>query len=143
MLDYYKRRKRLHKLEFEVEMTDQKEVNKKKVRSYLMNMPTEKKRMGLTYLINWHMEPRGIDDNKNPIYNIHRIYDIGLLREMRKFDGKKNADRISALIVGTFMLRERSEDEQQEQEQRNDFYSRPLYGNEYESENEMIDNYSA
>ena len=143
VLDYYKRRKRLHKLEFEVEMTDQKEVNKKKVRSYLMNMPTEKKRMGLTYLINWHMEPRGIDDNKNPIYNIHRIYDIGLLREMRKFDGKKNADRISALIVGMFMLRERSEDEQQEQEQRNDFYSRPLYGNEYESENEMIDNYSA
>ena len=67
----------------------------------------------------------------------------GLLREMRKFDGKKNADRISALIVGMFMLRERSEDEQQEQEQRNDFYSRPLYGNEYESENERIDNYSA
>lgn len=142
VLDYYKRRKRLHKLEFEIEMTDQKEVSKQRIRSYLMNMPTEKKRMGLTYLINWHMEPRGLDDNKNPIYNIHRIYDIGLLREMRKFDGKRNADRISALIVGMFMLRERTDQESQEQEERNGFYERALYGNDTDSEYEIIDNYS-
>lgn len=138
VLDFYKRRKRLHKLDFELELTDNREVTVKKNRSYLMNMPTEKKRMGLTYLIQWHMEPRGIDENKNPIYNIHRIYDIGLLREMRKFDGKKNADRISAMIVGMFSMKEKSIRETEEEEQKDSFYNRGLFGANQSSNNSVI-----
>src|SRR5205085_4135277 len=86
VLDHAKRNKLLHKLDYDLEVTDAHEVTEKKNKTYLMNMPTEKKRMGLTYLINWHMEQRGLDENKNPIYNIQRCYYIGLLREMSKFD---------------------------------------------------------
>lgn len=130
VLDYAKRYKLLHKLDYELELTDNKEVTEKKIRSYLMNMPTEKKRMGLTYLVNWHMEPRGLNENKSPIYNIHREYDIGFLWELRKFDGKKNADRISAAITAMFSLKEKSNREIQEEEQKEDFYNRSLFGNE-------------
>jgi hypothetical protein len=140
VLDYAKRHKLLHKLEYEIEMTETREVTAKKVRSYLMNMPTEKKRMGLTYLINWHMEQRGIDENGNPIYNIHRFYDVGALREMRKFDGKRNADRISALIVGMFMLREKVNQVIKQAEEKDDFYSRELFGNEQQT-SETIERY--
>jgi hypothetical protein len=106
-----------------------------------MNMATEKKKMGLTYLINWHKEPRGINEDKTPIVNINRIYDIGLLREMRKFDGKRNADRISAMIVGMFALRERVDRAVQESEQKDSFFNRPLFGNEQSQDSELVPRY--
>lgn len=137
VLDYAKRNKLLHKLDYELELTDNKEVTEKRNRSYLMNMAVEKKRMGLTYLVNWHKEQRGIDDNKNPIYNIHRTYDIAFLREMRKFDGKKNADRISAAAVAMFSLKEKASRAMEEEEQKDDFYNRGLYSSAHSS-NDII-----
>lgn len=141
VLDYAKRNKFLHKLDFELELTDTKEVTEKKNRSYLMNMATEKKRMGLTYLINWHMEQRGIDENKNPIYNIHRTYDIAFLREMRKFDGKRNADRISAGAVAMFSLKEKASRQQEDQEEKDDFYNREIFGSAH-ADNTSINTYT-
>ena len=37
---------------------------------------------------------------------MHYIYDIGFLRELLKFDGKRNTDRTSAAIVGMFDIKE-------------------------------------
>lgn len=144
VLDYARTHKLMHKLDFELEMTDNKEVIEKKNRSYLMNMPTEKKRMGLTYLVQDHMEQRGIDEQGNAIYNLHREYDIGYLRELRKFDGKRNADRISARLIWQFSRREKIDRAVRSQEERDGFYSRELFGSaRIEDEPEYLSLYEA
>lgn len=106
VIDYAKAHKLLHKVCFEPEMLGNKEQNTSaasKNRAFLMNMTTDRKNVGTTYLEQWHMEQRGITESGNPICNIHHIYDLGLLREMRK--GVGNCDRISAMIVGMYMLK--------------------------------------
>lgn len=104
VLDYARRHKLLHLIDFEPEMINHKEVGSTtRNRSYLMNMPTDRKSTGLTYLVEWHMAQRGLTDKGLPTFNIHYIYDLGLLREMKKF-GAGNADRISALIIGMFCI---------------------------------------
>lgn len=129
VLDYATRMKLLHLVEFEPEMVHNKELGANvRNRSYLMNMATERKRMGLTYFIDWHKQIRGLEAGGKPVLNIHRIYDIGLLLEMRKFDGKRNCDRISAGIISRFMSKERVAREVQKEEKNNDFYNRELFG---------------
>lgn len=126
--DYAKTNRLLHKLDFEPEGLNNREVTAKKNRTYLMNMATERKRMGLTYLVKDHMDQRGIDENGHAVFQIHREYDIGYLRELRKFDGKKNADRISARIVWMFQRREKINRLIREEESREGFYERELFG---------------
>lgn len=139
VLDYAKTHHILDRLEFDVEITDNREITEKKNRSYLMNMPTEKKRLGLTYVINWHKEQRGIREDKSPIYNIQKCYKVRLLREMRKFDGKKNADSISNAVIAMFALKEKNYRTQHEQEDTTNFYTRELFGaGDYQQNEEGI-----
>ena len=65
-----------------------------------------RKTNGVVYLKNWLLQPRGVDNNGNKVLNLHYIYDIGFLRELLKYDGKRNSDRTSAAIVGMFDIRE-------------------------------------
>lgn len=141
ILDYAKTHHLLHMLDFELEITDNREITEKKNKSYLMNMPTDKKRMGLTYFINWHMEQRGIREDKTPIYNVHRCYKIGLLREMSKFDGKKNADRISSSIIAMFSLKEKVNKMIEESQAIDSFFNRPLYNDYAIPDNEFVEQY--
>lgn len=134
--DHAKRNKLLHKLDFEPEGLNNREVTAKKNRTYLMNMATERKRMGLTYLVKDHMDQRGIDLDGTAIFQVHKEYDIGYLRELRKFDGKKNADRISARIVWMFQRREKIARLIQEEEAREGFYERELFGTRTSNDNE-------
>jgi hypothetical protein len=132
VVDYARATKQIHKLEYEPEMLHNKDFaikQSQKNKSILMNMPTEKKRLGLTYLANMHTQARGVDEKGQPILNIHRIYDIGLLREMRKYDGTRNADRISAAIIAMFMLKENAFKETERQHSTDSsFYQRELFG---------------
>lgn len=132
VIDYAKQHKYLHRLQFEPEMLDSKETStaaKSKNRSYLMSMPTDRKNQGITYLEAWHMAQRGATDMGVPVYNIHNIYDLGLLREMRKF-GSGNADRCSALIIGMFALKNNSLRIANTQTENRDFFTnnRVLFG---------------
>lgn len=138
VLDYAKRHHLLHMLDFDNELTDNREVTEKKNRSYLMNMPTEKKRMGLTYFINWMLEQRGIRDDKTPIYNVHKVLKVRLLKECRKFDGKKNADSISNAILAMFSLKEKQNRVIQDAYEDDDFYSRPLFDNYEDQDSRYI-----
>jgi hypothetical protein len=107
VIDYAKIHKLLHKVDFEPEMLGNKETNtssSSKNRSYLMNMGVDRKRVGITYLEDWHMAQRGMSDSGNPICNIHNIYDLGFLRELRAF-GQGNTDRCSAMIIGMYTLK--------------------------------------
>lgn len=65
-----------------------------------------RKSNGVLYLKKWLIEKRGVDNNGNNILNLHYIYDIGFIKELLKYDGKRNADRVSAAIVGMFDIRE-------------------------------------
>lgn len=141
VVDHAKTMKLLHKIDYEPEMLHNKEYSTSaamKNRSLLMNMPTEKKKLGLTYLANWHIKPRGMTTDGNMILNIHREYDVAFLREMLKFGKGKNADRISAAIVGMFMLKENAyKTEMRESDaQMSDFYKRELFGSVQASQTE-------
>lgn len=138
IIDYARERHLLHRLEYEPEMLHNKEYSSaaaQKNKSIFMNMPTEKKRMGLTYLADWTKHIRGHDEKGNPILNIHRVYDIGLLQEMRRFNPEKgNFDRISSMVLAMFMLKEKVAASVQQVEEEYDFYNRELFGGSGASE---------
>jgi len=128
IIDYARTKQLLDRLEYEPEMLHNKDFYKpQKNPSRFMNMPTEKKRLGLTYLADWTKHVRGHDDDGNPILNIHRIYDIGLLQEMKKFRDGGNFDRISAMIIAMFMLKERVALAMETTQEESDFYNRELF----------------
>lgn len=133
IVDYARTTKQLHKLDYEPEMLHNKEYASAaslKNRSIFMNMPTEKKRMGLTYLANWHTAQRGATEDGKPVLNIHRVYWLGLLREMKRYNPDKNADRISGALLAMFMLKENAykEEKRTDTTQQAEFYNRPLFG---------------
>lgn len=108
LYDYARITKNLDYLEFTPINIHNQEIKKEKSnRTYFMNMTTDDKRLGLTYFSDWLKEPVALDAHGNELWNIHFIYDIGLLDEIIKFNPLKNADRISAQIVKMFMLREK------------------------------------
>jgi len=95
----------------EVELIDKKEnINFKKLgRDFGMSMGTgERKRQGDLYLRDWFRTIRGKDENGDPKMNLHFIYDIALLDEGIKYnpDPNHNFDRISALRVGMYFLKD-------------------------------------
>lgn len=106
---YAKTHRMLQYLYHEPEMLHNKDIASKSAQnSYLMNMTADRKKLGLMYLEDWHMQIRGIDEKGNPIYNLHYIHDIAFLQEMRKHNPEKgNFDRISDAIIAMFMLKER------------------------------------
>lgn len=117
-----------HRLKMEPESASAKEIEGRK-NSYFMNMTTDRKRIGLTYLIDWHKSPRGIDITGTIVTNIERIKNIRMLKEFRKFDGKKNADGISACIVYMFERKQEVIDAMAkvEGEQPHDFWDREFF----------------
>jgi hypothetical protein len=110
-----------------------------KNRSYLMSMPEERKWQGLTYLVEWHKRPRGLDPDGNTVYNVDRIYDLPLLLEMKKFHEKGNFDRISALIIAQYCLKEAALSNRKPKEEKKDsFFNRQLFPSESSSSGQII-----
>lgn len=66
----------------------------------------QRKATGIIYLKNWLVTPRGKDINGNTILNLHLIQDLPILKELLKYDGSKNADRVSCLILGMYDIKE-------------------------------------
>ena len=90
-----------------------------------MNMSTEDKKNGLSYFAEWLMKPRGTDIFGNIFRNLHTVYDIALLQEIIKFNGERNADRISAMIVAMYEFKEvQLANMQQIQQQPAEFFNR-------------------
>jgi hypothetical protein len=107
VVTYAKLHRRLHQLCHEPEMMHNKEIASKSAGvSYLMNMPTGRKALGITYLEDWHVDPRGVDERGNIILNIHRIYDIAFLYELRGWYQKANCDRISDALIFMYEMKE-------------------------------------
>lgn len=124
--------KLLHRICHEPEMAHNKEIASKSAgNSYLMNMTGDRVKLGLTYLEDWHVAPRGLDENGGRILNVHRIYDIAWLKEMRKHNPVKgNYDRISDAIVAMFELKENYALQVRSRRQKKGFFNRELYSGE-------------
>lgn len=60
---------------------------------------------GLRLLAKWLIKPAYGEDEDSNVLNLHKIESIGLLKELINFNYKRNADRISAMII-LMILRE-------------------------------------
>lgn len=126
----------LHLLEDEPEFMYQKELQsggkgRKKGISIATN--TARKLNGIIYLKKWLITRRGDTENGEKLLNLHYIYFPGLLRELIKYDNKRNADRVSACIIGMYDQRELlykgQVPEQSQYTMTNDSYFTDLYNN--------------
>lgn len=127
IVDYARKTKQLHKIEFEPEFLHNREIGRNgKNRTYFMNMAVDKKILGLKYFQDWHMQQRGVDENGLPVLNIHRVYDLALLREMRKYNDKGNFDRVSTAIIAMFMLKENVHRQVDLEEEKENFFTKRL-----------------
>lgn len=131
VVTYAKLYRRMHQLCHEPEMMHNKELASKSAgNSYLMNMSPNRKALGITYMEDWHVEPRGINEKGQVILNIHRIYDIAWLKELRAFHTKGNFDRISDGIIFMYEMKENYARVIKERRKARQFYSnkRILFG---------------
>ena len=133
IVSYARENHLLHRIEKEPEMIHNREIASKVTnRGYFMNMNKDRKRLGLKYVADWLLEKRSyIDENENEeagyILNLHKIYDEGLLEELIKFDEERNFDRVSAMIILVYMIKEKVAIQIQEAKDRSDFWNRQLH----------------
>lgn len=106
VISYAKRFKKLQWLQEEFRLPDNKELQSNRNRGYGMHMTDRRKSVGEVYLRDWLLSERSIDENGNKLLNLHQIYDVGLIRELIKYNPKGNFDRISAMLVGMFFDKE-------------------------------------
>jgi hypothetical protein len=135
VVTYAKTHRYLHRLENEPEMAHNKAIASKSAgNSYLMNMSTDRKKLGITYLEDWHTKPRSLDEHGRLILTIHRVYDIAFLKEMRKFNPDKgNFDRISDAMIQMFMQKEHYVKSRRQRRKQKSFYKRKLFDSPYSS----------
>jgi hypothetical protein len=109
---YAKRTKQLHLLAPEFELGwDEKIVTKNpNSRKYGMRMGSGKNNVkiltGNTYIAEWLNVNRGSTESGKNISNYRLIRDIGLLDELKSYRSDGNFDRISALRVAMYYMRE-------------------------------------
>lgn len=127
LFDYLRTKKMIHLACYEPSLFTTKELGvNEKNRNFFMNLSTDEKRNGIMYVADWLREIVGISEEGLPIRVIDTINDVGLLREIIKYDPnpKKNFDRISALIVAMYQMKEELVNEAEETEVDNEFYNR-------------------
>jgi hypothetical protein len=143
IIDYARNKKLLHMLEFEPEMLHNKEIaSNQKNRAYLMNMTTERKKLGIIYYADWLMTPIAITETGEVIYNLNREYDLGQLEEIRRYNDEDNFDRISCSILAMFMLKEKAAIEIQAKQKTSSIFNRTFFSDndngDYSQDLEML-----
>ncbi len=104
---FFQKKKAYDMLADEPEIVWKKQLASKTGRNKGMHMTTQRIATGALYLRDWLLEKRGIDSsNGQDILNLHYIYDTGLLNELLKWNAKGNFDRVSAMLVGMYDMKE-------------------------------------
>lgn len=106
VIPFAKRFNKLHYLQEQFEMLHKKELMSTVQREYGMHMTTARKAQGEVYIKDWLLSPRGIDKDGNLKLNLHHIYDVALIEELIKYNKDGNFDRVMALMIGMFHLKE-------------------------------------
>jgi hypothetical protein len=127
---YFKNKRALHLLAEEPDMLFAKEVSKKTGRGYGMHMTDVRKSKAAIYLRDWLMTllSKGEDDQNNRTI-LSYIFDEGLLKELLKWKMKGNFDRVSALLVGMYHIKEQEHKEIKPTKayKRNSLFNRKLF----------------
>lgn len=132
VVSFSKRKHKTHFLMEELEIIKPKEnvAFRKLGRSFGMSMGSgERKAQGDLYLRDWLLRERGKDENGKTIYNLHKIYDLALVKELIKYNPKGNFDRVSAMKVGMYFLQDMFDREVQsaQTEEKDSFWERDLF----------------
>ena len=131
VIDYARVHKLLHLCELEPDIVYSNQSGTKRNKQYFMNMPKDTVRLALTYYADWLKEERSLREGDNgeiiTTLNLHKIYDEGLLEECIKFNDEGNFDRVSAMRILPFMIKERVDKVIQARRSENSFWDRPLF----------------
>lgn len=143
LYDYAKVHRSLQYLELEPDILYNNQTGTKKNKPYFMDMSTDRARLALIYLADWLKKERSVTEDKNTgdiilTMNLNKIYDEGLLQELIKFTDEGNFDRISAMRLLPFMIKEKIENAIT-RHVTDDFWSRPLFSdNPYYSNSNQL-----
>ena len=90
---------------------------------------SHRKNQAEIYLRDWLRTPRGTQEDGDRKLNLHYIYDIALIDELIKYNTKGNFDRVSALLVGMFHMKDlyNKEIEAEYEESDNSFFNRRFF----------------
>lgn len=130
VIGYAKRFHKLHLLEEEFEMLDKKELQSRRVRRpYGMHMTEARKKQGEIYIRDWLNGLVTHYDDGTQRTRVQTILDPGLLRELLKFNHKGNFDRVMALMVAMYYLKElhNAEVAPRDQSTHQEFFERALF----------------
>jgi hypothetical protein len=129
VVGYARRHKKLHLLEETFKFMDNKELQGKSVRSYGMNMTENRKRQAEVYIRDWLITPITQFENGEKTLILHTIVDPALIEELIKFNHKGNFDRVSALMIGMYHLKEKFNKEVKitKSIKHDEFFSRQFY----------------
>jgi len=101
--NYFRKRKELHYLAAQPDAVISKNIKKSRVaRVYGCHMNDQMKEAGEKYIRTWLLTTIDFDENGDPIRVIDKIYSIGLLEELIKYNRKGNFDRVMALMQVMF-----------------------------------------
>lgn len=135
VIPYAKRFKQLGRLMGEVEIVDKSENVKirKLGRKYGQSMGSiERKGQACVYLRDWLLTKRHETQDGKEILNLHMIHDIPLLDELIRYNMKGNFDRVSALLVGMYYIKDAhlrimAQLEEENQEYEEEFFDRDFF----------------
>lgn len=112
ILDYASYNKLKHYCEKEPDMFYNKEGQMKSYnKPYFMNMAGDRPQLALAYTSDWLRQERSAINEAGEhttVLNLHKIYFQGLLQELIKFNLDGNFDRVSALRLLPFMIKDRA-----------------------------------
>lgn len=129
VIGYARRYKKLHLLEEEFKFMDKKELQGNTRRAYGMNMTEGRIYQAEIYIRDWLSRVvQSFEDDKK-ILILNTILDPALLQELMKYNAKGNFDRVSALMVGMYHLKEKFNKAVKEaQDSRHEeFFNRPWF----------------
>lgn len=110
VVEYAKRMNLLHKLEeqFDVitNVDKQRRSSTNVTRKFGIHMTKGRNEQGEIYVRDWLNEMIGAREEGELKLRLHEIFDIPLLQELIKFNKKGNFDRVSALFIGMYYLKE-------------------------------------
>jgi len=130
VIPFMRKKKALHLLCKEPEMQFAKDISGKAGRGYGMHMTPARLEKGVIYLRDHLLEVINKDTSSDkPRTFLSYIYDAALLKELLKWNKKGNFDRVSAMIIGEYIIKEVEHIERAAPKayQTNSIFNRPLF----------------
>ena len=107
VIGYAKRFKKLHYLEEQFSFLDKVELQGKSRRPYGMNMTTNRSEQAEIYIRDWLNRAITNFDDGSKMLILNTILDPALLEELIKYNSKGNFDRVKAIMIGMYHLKEK------------------------------------